>query len=149
MEEQIAKPGLAFAAAHPNTTYAVVDYNKIDMPRGLDMVFNVLYYHELLRHNVDVTVLHDKIFKALRPGGIYMIIDHAGKIGVDMKDTLPLHRLDPSVIRQAVTSFGFELVVESRLLENLSDDHTWPIFAAGKRDQTDQVVYMFRKPIVY
>ncbi len=139
----------AFAAAHPNTQYQSVDFNKIEFPKNIDVVISIRYFHEMLLRGTQTSVFHTKLFKALRPGGIYLVVDHTGKLGVDMRDTLPLHRIDPTIIRQYVGGDGFELVEDSRLLENLADDKSWSVYTEGKRDQTDQTVYVFRKPIVY
>jgi len=149
VDEQFGANSRAFAASHPNVKYEAVDYNTVQIPKGIDVVWSVLNYHELLMRGVDMTVMHDKLFKAMKPGAIYLIADHAGVIGADMKVTLPLHRLDPSIIRSGVGAAGFELVTESRMLERTDDDHKWPVYTDGKADQTDLTVYMYRKPIVY
>jgi predicted methyltransferase len=149
VDEQFGRNSKAFAAAHPNVKYEAVDYNKITIPKGIDVVWSVLNYHEMLLRGVDMTPFHDKLFKAMKVGAVYLIVDHAGVIGADLKDTLPLHRVDPSVIRSGVQAAGFELVLESRMLERTDDDHKWKVYTEGKADQTDQTVYMFRKPIVY
>jgi predicted methyltransferase len=149
VDEQFGRNSKAFAAAHPNVKYEAVDYNKITIPKGIDIVWSVLNYHEMLMRGIDMTPFHDKLFKAMKVGAVYLIVDHAGVIGADLKDTLPLHRVDPSVIRSGVQAAGFELVLESRMLERTDDDHKWKVYTDGKADQTDQTVYMFRKPIVY
>ena len=66
--------------------------------------------------------------------------------GSGRADTDKLHRIDPAVIKQEVTAAGFELVEDSKLLANPEDDHTWMVFAPGKRGTTDQAVLKFRKP---
>jgi predicted methyltransferase len=149
IDEQFGGNSRAFAAAHPNTKYQAVDYNKIEIPKNIDIVWSVLNYHELLMRGTEMTAFHDKLFKAMRPGAIYLIVDHAGVIGADMKVTLPMHRLDPSIIRSGVGAAGFEMVLESRLLERTDDDHKWNIYTEGKADQSDLTVYMYRKPVVY
>ncbi|MEO8313950.1 MAG: hypothetical protein ABI645_04055 [Pseudomonadota bacterium] len=149
VDQQLGANSRAFAAAHPNTKYEAVDYNKIQIPKGIDVAWSVLNYHELLLRGVDMTPFHDKLFKAMKPGAIYLIDDHAGVIGADLKDTIPLHRVDPSVIKSGVGAAGFELVLESRMLERTDDDHKWKVQTEGKADQTDQTVYMFRKPVIY
>jgi predicted methyltransferase len=148
-EEQFGPPARAFVATHPNTQYSAVDYNKIELPRSIDLVFSVLNYHEMLRTGVETTVFHSKLFKAMKPGATYLIIDHNANLGYDVRKTLPLHRLDPKEIRQAVQAAGFQLVTDSRLLEHLDDDHTWDVLTDGKRDMTDQTIFVFRKPTVY
>jgi predicted methyltransferase len=149
VDQQLGGNSRAFAAAHPNTKYEAVDYNKINIPKGVDIIWSVLNYHELLTRGIDMTPFHDKLFKAMRPGAVYLVVDHAGVIGADLKDTLPLHRVDPSVVRSGIQAAGFELVLESRMLERTDDDHKWKVYTDGKADQTDQTVYMFRKPVVY
>lgn len=151
VHEQFGGNSRLFAKAHANTKYEGVNFDKIQLPRGIDIAFSVLFYHEMLMRGIDMTVFHDKLFKALKPGGIYLVIDHAGTIGEDMKYTLPNHRIDPSVVRSGIQAAGFENVFpqDLRLLERTDDDHKWPVYTDGKADQTDQMVYMFRKPVVY
>jgi predicted methyltransferase len=136
-----------FVAKHPNSRYEVVDYNSVTLPENVDVVFNVLYYHDLPLNKIDTAVLNAKILKALKPGGVFFIIDHNAAPGSGMRDTEKLHRIDPTVIKQEVTAAGFELVEESKLLANPEDDHSWMVFAPGKRGTTDQTVLKFRKPL--
>lgn len=135
-----------FVAKHPNTKYEIIDYNNVTLPDNVDIVFNVLYYHDLPLNNVDTAKLNAKIFKALKPGGIFFIIDHNAKPGSGMTFTKDLHRIDPEVIRKEVKAAGFELVEDSKLLANPEDDHSWMVFSPGKRGTTDQAVLKFRKP---
>jgi len=136
----------SFAAAHPNSKYVLVDYNKVELPSDVDIVFNVLYYHDLPLNNVDTAALNAKIFKALKPGGVFFIVDHNAAPGSGTRDTKALHRIDPAVIRKEVTAAGFELVEESNLLARPGDDHTKMVFTPGVRRLTDQTVFKFRKP---
>jgi len=135
-----------FVAAHPNSTYELVDYNKLELPKNVDIVFNVLYYHDLPLNNIDTASLNKRIFEALKPGGIFFIVDHNAAPGSGMRDTKALHRIDPEVIKKEVTAAGFELVTESKLLANPDDDHTKMVFTPGTRRHTDQSVFKFRKP---
>ena len=135
-----------FVAAHPNSTYELVDYNKLELPKNVDIVFNVLYYHDLSLNDIDTASLNKRIFEALKPGGIYFIVDHNAAPGSGTRDTKALHRIDPEVIKKEVTAAGFELVTESKLLANPDDDHTKMVFTPGTRRHTDQSVFKFRKP---
>ena len=135
-----------FVAKHPNTSYEVVDYNAMTLPRDVDIVFNVLYYHDLSLNNIDAAKLNAKIFEALKPGGIFFIVDHNAAPGSGTRDTQRLHRIDPEVIKKEVLAAGFELVEDSKLLANLKDDHSWMVFSPGQRGTTDQAVLKFRKP---
>jgi predicted methyltransferase len=145
--EQSGEIGKAFAAAHPNTKYEVKDFDEIEFPRNVDVVFSSLAYHLMLLTDVDMEAFHTKLFKAMKPGAIYLVIDHAATHGTGTDDTGRLRRIDPGVVRGFIQSQGFELVEDSRLLENHSDDHKWPVY--DKLDQTDQMIYKWRKPVVY
>jgi predicted methyltransferase len=151
VDQQFGGNSRLFAKDRANVKYEAVNFDKIVLPRGIDIAFSNLFYHEMLMRGVDMTVFHDKLFKALKPGGIYLVVDHGGVIGEDMKYTLPNHRIDPSVVRGGIQAAGFENVFpqDLRLLERTDDDKKWTIDTDGKADQTDQMVYMFRKPIVY
>lgn len=135
-----------FVSKHANTRYEVVDYNVVNLPDNVDVVFNVLYYHDLPLNNVDTAALNAKVLKALKPGGVYFIVDHNAKPGSGTTFTKDLHRIDPAVIKQEVQAAGFELVEDSKLLANPEDDHSWMVFSPGKRGTTDQAVLKFRKP---
>jgi predicted methyltransferase len=136
----------AFIAAHPNSQYQLVDYNTLELPQQIDTVFMVLYYHDLFINHIDTASLNARIFKALKPGGIFLIVDHNAKPGSGTTDTPKLHRIDPEVIAKEVTAAGFKLVKRSDLLAHPGDDHSQLVFAAGLRGLTDQTVFVFRKP---
>lgn len=135
----------AFVATHPNCEYHLIDYNKLVLPRHVDIVFIVLYYHDLFLNHIDTASLNARIFKALKPGGVFFIVDHNAAPGSGTRD-IKLHRIDPEVIRRQVTAAGFRLVEESHLLANPADDHTQLIFSPSIRGRTDRTIFEFRKP---
>jgi predicted methyltransferase len=136
----------AFVEKHPNTQYTLVNYNSVELPKDVDAVVNVLYYHDLPLNNIDTATLNTKIFQALKPGGTFFIVDHNAAAGSGVRDIKTLHRIDPAVIKAEVTKAGFELVEDSKLLAYANDDHTQLVFAPGLRGMTDQSVFKFRKP---
>jgi predicted methyltransferase len=136
----------AFVEKHPNTQYTLVNYNGVELPQNVDAVLNVLYYHDLPLNNIDTAVLNAKIFKSLKPGGVFFIVDHNAVAGSGTRDIKTLHRIDPAVIKAEVQKAGFELVEESKLLAYPTDDHTQLVFAPALRGLTDQSVFKFRKP---
>lgn len=139
-----AEASRAFAAVHANTEYHLVDYNTMELPGNVDIAYNVLFYHDLFNNDIDAAALNRKIFNALKPGGVFLIIDHNAAPGSGTRDTGTLHRIDPEVIKRDVTAAGFVLAEESKLLANPQDDHTQGVFA--DRGQTDQSVFKFVKP---
>jgi predicted methyltransferase len=146
-EARAGEASRKFVAAHPNSKYEIVDYNKIELPRNVDSVFMVLYYHDLLINKIETGAFNKKVLAALKPGGTYFIVDHNAQPGATMEEALKIHRIDPKVIRDEVTAAGFELVQESKVLANPADDRTkGPSFAPGQRGTTDQSVFVFRKP---
>ena len=145
-EKRAGAASRAFVAAHPNAKYNVVDYNSVQLPGSVDIVYMVLYYHDLSINHIDTARLNGRILAALKPGGIYLIVDHNAAPGSGRRDTQALHRIDPAVIRKEVTAAGFELVKESHLLADPADDHTQLVFKPSVRGRTDRTIFVFRKP---
>lgn len=145
-EERAGAASRAFVAAHRNAKYELVNYNEVKLPSNVDIVFNVLYYHDLPLNNIDTASLNKRIFDALKPGGVFFIVDHNAAPGSGTRDTKALHRIDPEVIKKEVSAAGFELVEQSKLLAHAEDDHTKMVFSPGLRGLTDQTIFKFRKP---
>jgi predicted methyltransferase len=89
--------------------------------------------------------MNKAIFDALKPGGVYFIIDHAGKDVTTVEQIDKLHRIEPSLVKQQILAAGFELVEESELLRNPNDPGI-NVFDPAIRGKTDQFVFKFRKP---
>jgi predicted methyltransferase len=136
----------AFDAAHENATYTQVNYNQANLPQNVDAVLNVLFYHDLIRDQVDTADMNRRIFAALKPGGIYLVIDHKAEDGSGWRDAETLHRIDPATIRTEVTAAGFQLAQDSNLLANPADNRKESMRAPAIRGKTDQAVLVFRKP---
>jgi predicted methyltransferase len=135
-----------FVANHANTAYHLENYNDVTFPQGVDSVWNVLYYHDLQPQGIDTAAFNRKIFAALKPGGIYLVIDHKAEDGSGWRDAGTIHRMGVETIKQEVLAAGFELAVESDLLANPADDRSKMVFAPGTRGTTDQAFFIFRKP---
>jgi predicted methyltransferase len=141
-----AEGARSFIARHSNTNYHLVDYNVAEFPQGVDAVFNVLYYHDLQPNGVDTAAMNSKLFAALRPGGVYLIIDHKAEAGSGWRDAGTIHRMGVETIVAEVTAAGFELALESDLLAHPEDDRSVMVFSPGTRGGTDRAVFVFRKP---
>ncbi|HTJ65427.1 MAG TPA: methyltransferase [Alphaproteobacteria bacterium] len=118
-------------------------------PVPVDLIFTAQNYHDYpdpFMGPTDPAVLNKAVFAALKPGGIYLVIDHVAAAGSGARDTNTLHRIDPALVKQQVTAAGFQFVGESALLANPADDHTKKVFDASIRGKTDQFVFKFRKP---
>ena len=145
-EGRAGEASRAFEAGHPNMTYHLGDYNEAEWPQDADVVFNILYYHDLSLNEIDIAKMNQGLFDALKPGGTYIIVDHKAEPGSGRRDTESVHRIDGDVIREEVQAAGFELAVDSDLLAHPEDDHTAMIFAPGTRGATDRVLLVFKKP---
>jgi predicted methyltransferase len=94
-----------------------------------------------------VDTVNREIFKALKPGGIYLVVDHAALPGAPIETADSLHRIDEATVKKEVEAAGFKLVTEDdKLLGNPDDPHTANVFTPAIRGKTDQFVLKFRKP---
>jgi predicted methyltransferase len=116
---------------------------------ALDVIWTAQNYHDLhdsFMGPANVAALNRAFYKALKPGGIYLVIDHIAEPGSGLRDTESLHRIDPLRLRKEIEAAGFRLDAQSGLLRHPQDDHTLSVFDGKVRGHTDQVVYRFRKP---
>ena len=82
----------------------------------------------------------------LKPGGFYVIVDHAAAAGSGTGDTQSLHRIDPASVREEVEAAGFVLDAESTMLANEDDPHAIKVFDPSIKGETDRFAYRFVKP---
>ena len=119
------------------------------LPSGLDAVFIRQNYHDLydkFMGPADVPAFNKAVFAALKPGGVFVVLDHAAAAGSGIGATDTLHRIDPARVKADVLAAGFKLDAESSILANKSDDHTKNVFDPSVRGHTDQFLYRFKKP---
>ncbi|WP_425991622.1 class I SAM-dependent methyltransferase [Brevundimonas sp. TWP2-3-2] len=120
-----------------------------EFPAGMDLVFTAQNYHDLhLRPFPADTAarVNAAVFAALKPGGLYVIVDHAATAGagLDVADTL--HRIDIADVKREVEAAGFVLDGESDILLNAEDPLTANVFDPSIRGHTSQFMLRFRKP---
>jgi len=142
-------PYRAVAAKYPNVSILEQPAVQLAAPEKVDLIFTAQNYHDYLDKfmgPVDPMVLNKAALAALKPGGIYLIVDHVADAGSGARDTDTLHRIDPAIVKTQVTAAGFQFVGESKLLVNPADDHAKKVFDKSIRGKTDQFIYKFRKP---
>jgi predicted methyltransferase len=140
----------AIAAEYGNVELLKQPAAKLTAPEPVDVVFTSQNYHDYpdkFMGPTDPAVLNAAVFAALKPGGVYIVVDHAAEAGSGMRDTETLHRIDEAVVKQQVLAAGFQYVGESDVLRNPSDDHKRNVFDRAIRGHTDQFAYKFRKPM--
>ena len=143
------EPYKKVAALYPNVSVHTQPAAALAAPEKVDLVFTSQNYHDYplkFMGNTDVALLNKAAFAALKPGGIYLVIDHAAEAGSGMRDIDKLHRIDGAIVKQQVEAAGFKFVGESPLLVSATDDKTKNVFAKEVRGHTDQFIYKFRKP---
>lgn len=144
-----AVKSIAADPAYSNVTVLRESVERFTAPEKLDMVWTSMNYHDLhdkFFGSADLVVLNKAIFNALKPGGIYLVLDHAAAAGSGLRDTETLHRIDPEAVKKEVLAAGFVLDAQSDVLHNPNDTHTAKIFDPAIRGKTDKFIFKFRKP---
>jgi predicted methyltransferase len=140
----------AYAFAHPNVsvTYAA-PLDAARYPEPLDLFWISQNYHDLpdrFMGPVDMAAFNRAVYAALKPGGVYIVLDHVAAKGSPGDVTETLHRIEPAVVRREVEAAGFKLESESSILANPADPRTADPFDESIRGRTDQFIMKFRKP---
>ena len=119
-----------------------------DMP-PLDAVTMVLFYHDTVWLGVDRPAMNKAVFNALKPGGVFVIVDHSARPGDGIEVVNTFHRIDEDVVKSEVQAAGFVLDGEGEFLRNKDDTRDWndsPRAAGERRGTSDRFVLRFRKP---
>lgn len=138
----------ALVAAYSNVSRVNGDLDAMSFDQPLDVVFMSQEYHDfhIPRFGVDVTKMNTDIFKALKPGGLFVVIDHQAASGAGNTVVETLHRIEGAQLRREVEAAGFVFDGETSAVANPADNHTLNVFDEAIRGKTDQFVYRFRKP---
>ncbi len=116
---------------------------------NLDAVFLMLFYHDTVWQKTDRDKMNRAVFRALKPGGVFAIVDHSGRPGTTVTETQTLHRIEESVVLEEVARAGFRLAGEATFLRNPEDARDWsasPRAAGERRGTSDRFVLKFVKP---
>jgi predicted methyltransferase len=137
-------------AAYANVGFIASPMNDMALPGGLDAVFIRQNYHDLhvkFMGPADVPAFNRKVFAALKPGGVFVIIDHVAPAGMDETAAVNrLHRINPADVRAEVEAAGFKFDGESAVLASKDDDHSKMVLDPAILGKTDQFMFRFRKP---
>jgi predicted methyltransferase len=147
--EAVKAMNAAKDAGATNLVISTTPVNAMELPKGLDAVFIRQNYHDLydkFMGPADVPAFNKQVYEALKPGGVYVILDHSAVKGADMSVTEKLHRIDRDRVVADVTKAGFRLDKESSVLANPQDPRDKMVFDPSIRGKTDQFLLKFRKP---
>jgi predicted methyltransferase len=163
-------PGMHSSAAPMLAIQNIAEYNNVvtiwempwqldtkeqfGVPEQVDVVFTAGEYHDL--HNMprspdgktplDVAAFDKAIFRAVKPGGTFTVIDHAANKGAGFGATETLHRTDPDAVKAEILSAGFTFDGDSQALANASDNHAKPANEGAMYDDSDKYMMRFKKP---
>jgi len=122
-----------------------------EVTQPADVLWLHLFYHDLHTKLIQAkgataADFNRAVYERLKPGGSYVIIDHAAADGSGTTDTQSLHRIDPASVRDEVEAAGFVLDAQSTLLAKKTDQHSIKVFDPSIKGETDRFAYRFVKP---
>ena len=105
-------PFRSLAAARPNVVVTVAEPGTIPAPEPVDVVWTTLNYHDFKNVKVGdgdgAAAINAAAFRALKPGGLYLVVDHDTAAGAGASQTSTLHRIEGALVRREVESAGFQ-----------------------------------------
>jgi predicted methyltransferase len=138
------------AAANPNVSAVAQTGPSLPLPGKVDLAWVTDNYHDYFNPGfgggMDMAAFDKAVFDALKPGGVFLLVDYQSAPGAGATQTGTLHRMEESVVKSRLTAAGFVVDGESQVLNNPKDDHTLRIFDPAVRGEADQYVIRFRKP---
>jgi predicted methyltransferase len=154
MLERFAKKPWEARVAKPVNKNVVSVAREFEDPlppeaKDLDAVVINLVYHDTVGMNVDRAKMNAAVLKALKPGGVYVVIDHSGSPGTGATEVKTHHRIEESLVRSEIEKAGFKLAAEGSFLRDPSDTRDWnasPMAAGEKRGHSDRFALKFVKP---
>lgn len=141
--KMLAEPGRS------NVVLDVEPFGQMKLSKKLDLFWITQNYHDLKIAQfglVDTAAFNRAVFEALKPGGVYFILDHQANPGTTLAQIAVLHRIEKAQVLREVTAAGFRLVAEGTFLNRPADDHTKTIFDPAIQGKTDQYALKFMKP---
>lgn len=138
---------LAADPAYKNVKVVNTPLTELKLPEPVDLVWTSLNYHDV--HNTPndgIKAFNKAVFDALKPGGTFLVIDHAAAPGSGARDTSTLHRIDPEIVKTEVEAAGFKLAAQGDFLKNPDDPHTAANRDSSVQGHTDQFILKFTKP---
>jgi predicted methyltransferase len=137
------------AAALPNVEAASDPLLQHAPGPFVDLVWTAQNYHDFRLdyfNSPDPVAVNRAILSTLKPGGLFLIIDHSAAPGSGGRDAEALHRIDKEQVQREAEAAGFIFAGESAALSAPADRRTANVFDPAIRGRTDQFVLKFRKP---
>src|SRR6202049_2248231 len=121
-----------------------------EVTQPADVLWLHLFYHDLhtaliQKKGATAADFNRAVYERLKPGGSYVIVDHAAAAGAGAGDAQSLHRIAPASVREGGGAAGFVLDAESTILANKDDQHAIKVFDPSIKGQTDRFALRFVK----
>jgi len=130
-----------------NVVEVISEPDEPGLPTGeLDAVLSFMIYHDMVWLGADRPAMNAAVFRSLKPGGIYAVMDHHAPAGAGITVVQDTHRIEKDVVVDEVQAAGFELEDETDLLENPDDALDTMVHEKSVKDRTHRFVLKFRKP---
>ena len=137
----------------PNVRHARGNFDQLDAEDGsMDIVTWFLGPHELYFTPAGIDTLGDvegtyaEVMRILKPGGVFVVLDHAAAPGSPESTGDTLHRIDPAIVKGLAEAAGFILIAESDVLRNPDDMFDMGVFDPAVRRRTDRFLLKYKKP---
>jgi predicted methyltransferase len=138
---------IAAASGYGNISVLVQPIRALQLPTQADLAWTSDNYHDVKNvPGINMLAFNKSVFDALKPGGRYLVIDHAAAADAPADVTSTLHRIRAETVKEEVLAAGFVLDGQSEVLHNATDGHDLKVFDPAIRGKTDQFVLKFVKP---
>ena len=109
------------AKQYGNVTVQVQPGPLLTAPEPLDVVWTSDNYHDYndkFMGRPGSLAFARSAFRILKPGGLFIVIDHSAAPGHGLADTETMHRIERAQVMREAAAAGFRLVGESKVLLN-------------------------------
>jgi len=147
--DNIASDQKVIDQGYKNVSLDTAPFGQFHLAAPVDVFFTAQNYHDLLIAKygvVDMAAFNRQVFAALKPGGVYLVLDHSAPDGSGSAGAATNHRIDEELVKSQVTAAGFKFEGESDVLRNPADDRKLTVFDKKIQGHTDQFILKFRKP---
>jgi predicted methyltransferase len=147
--DNIASDQKVIDDGYKNVSLNTAPFGQFHLAAPVDVFFTSRNYHDLLIAKygvVDMAAFNARVFAALKPGGVYLVLDHSAPDGSGSATTASTHRIDEALVKSQVAAAGFKFEGESAALRNRADDRKLSVFDKKIQGHTDQFILKFRKP---
>ena len=129
---------------YDNVTPVQAQFATMKLPEPVDLVWTSQNYHDMAGNPAtDMMAVNKAVYDALKPGGIYIVLDHRAREG-DNNAPRAFHRIDPLFVARQVMAAGFISAGESDALLRPADPLETP--SSQMHDNTSQFIFKFKKP---